>query len=142
MHIPSFDAAHGLDTSRGPDRGELSGRPGVFRRRADAPAASLLLGPAMRDPTQQAYADCLVECKTAGGTNCPTLCAKQTKPPVTYPSPSGPSSGVAACCFGLYTACLAGVAGGGPAGAARGFIGCDRDYVACLTSPPWPCNQL
>jgi len=133
MLLPHFDATSSPPLPGDPSAAGLGG--------ADARSLSYgLLEPAMRDPTQQAYAECLAECKADGGTNCPTTCAQQTKPPVNYPSPSGPSPGVAACCAGKYSACIASAAlGGGPA-AVIGFAACSADYVSCLQSPTFPCN--
>lgn len=102
-------------------------------------AEQSIVVPAMRDPYQQAYIECLWECRAGGGTNCEATCAAESKPPKSYPSPSGPSPGVAACCLAEYAACVATASMEGPI-ALLGVALCSANYVGCLQSPSFPCN--
>jgi len=131
MTLPNFHAEHALGRRRVADHGR--------RRQDEAPHGVV---PAMRDPTQQAYAECLAECRSSGGTNCAATCAVQTKPPVVYPSPEGPPPKVAACCAVEYAGCVAGCVGStGPLALVCAAL-CSASYASCLKTPTFPCDRL
>lgn len=104
MNVPGFTASASLvEAKRKHSLGEfhhsanpaqqqqveqLRSRHGVRSNSTETPrdATDHSVVPAARDERQEAYAECLAECRMEGGTNCVNRCLVQTAPPRGYGS--------------------------------------------------------
>jgi hypothetical protein len=131
MNIPGFTAELALAKSRfevnwaSPEETRLGGM--WISGRIDV---SRSIAPAAMDPKQQAYKECLAECRFEGGAlqDCKNQCKAEVFPPVGHGTAPGTSDAQAACCMATFAACIAG-AWGSP----FGMIGCMYAATSCTT---------
>ena len=89
--------------------------------------------PAMRGDQEEAYNDCLVDCRLARGKNCPTACAKIISANVGYGVSPGTSPATELCCMATFFGCVALNLGN-----YVGLLKCGYDSFDCADKPP--CN--
>jgi hypothetical protein len=131
MTIPGFTAGSAL-----PQSGREETRPWAISGsgRVDV---SRGITPAARDPKQQAYSECLADCRAEGGASqaCRTQCTAEVFPPVGHGTGPGTSDLQAACCLATFAACMVSAWGN-----FFGMAGCMFAATQCTTSGP--CSGL
>jgi hypothetical protein len=89
--------------------------------------------PTLRDNQQEAYRECLVDCRLSRGRNCPTLCSKVTTANIGYGVSPGTSTATEICCIAKFFGCVAANLDN-----PIGLIGCGADSYDCADRSP--CN--
>jgi|ERR1700722_1745810 len=90
--------------------------------------------PAARDSKEQAYGDCLTDCRLSGAKNCASRCGTATPGPG-HGSTPGTSNAQVACCIGFFAECIV-----SNWGDVFGLAGCFYSASTCTQNAP--CNAL